>query len=129
LHVGHLELFRAAKKFATRLLVIVNSDHWLNKKKGYFFQNESQRVDLISSLAIVDEVVVAKEDYEGTVAPTLREIKPNFFVNASDAKDCEAELNACEEVGCQYVRVYHRHEGIHGHQLVEKIKCLPGSRS
>ena|SRR3989344_4871619 len=37
IHVGHVRLFRKAKKFGDELVVILNNDNWLQKKKGFMF--------------------------------------------------------------------------------------------
>ena len=40
LHVGHVRMFEEARKLGDRLVVILNNDRWLRKKKGYTFIKE-----------------------------------------------------------------------------------------
>ena len=37
IHSGHIEYFKSAKNLGDKLLVALNSDNWLEKKKGKFF--------------------------------------------------------------------------------------------
>ena len=43
LHSGHIEYFQAAKELGDFLMVGVNSDEWLTRKKGRPFMNHSER--------------------------------------------------------------------------------------
>ena len=54
LHSGHLAYFRAAKKLGDRLIVGLNSDEWLARKKGRPFMPMSERFALVSCLNMVD---------------------------------------------------------------------------
>ena len=57
-HIGHVRLFKEAKKLGDQLIVIVNNDNWLMKKKGYIFMPQKERKELIESLKPVDKVVL-----------------------------------------------------------------------
>ena len=57
LHSGHLEYFKAAKALGTKLIVGVNSDAWLTRKKGRPFMPFEERVAIIKELKIVDKVI------------------------------------------------------------------------
>src|SRR3989344_4397825 len=43
LHVGHVRLFEEARKLGDKLVVILNNDHWLRKKKGTVFMPQRDR--------------------------------------------------------------------------------------
>ena len=43
IHIGHLRLFEAAKKLGDELVVILNNDNWIKKKKGKSFMSEDER--------------------------------------------------------------------------------------
>ena len=62
LHSGHLAYFKAAKLLGDRLVVGLNSDEWLTRKKGRPFMPMSERFALVSALSVVDEVVVYNDD-------------------------------------------------------------------
>ena len=57
LHSGHLEYFRNAKLISDTLVVGLNSDAWLQRKKGKAFLPYNEREQLIRSLKFVDDVV------------------------------------------------------------------------
>jgi len=57
LHSGHIEYFKAAKKLGDHLVVGVNSDEWLTRKKGKPFMPFEERAAIIKELSVVDEVI------------------------------------------------------------------------
>lgn len=57
LHSGHIAYFKAAKKLGDKLVVGVNSDEWLTRKKGRPFMPFEERCDIIKELACVDQVI------------------------------------------------------------------------
>ena len=57
LHSGHINLFKSAAKLGSRLIVGINSNKWLLRKKGYIFQAFSERKLIISNLNMVNEVI------------------------------------------------------------------------
>ena len=54
LHRGHISYIKAAKKFSEYLIVALNSDEWLQRKKMFYFMNWDERAGIIESLAFVD---------------------------------------------------------------------------
>lgn len=71
IHSGHIEYFREAKKLGDILVVGVNSDEWLARKKGQAFMNVNERVSIIKSLEMVDAVIVFN-DADGTAKDAIR---------------------------------------------------------
>jgi cytidyltransferase-like protein len=65
LHSGHIAYFKAAKELGDRLIVGVNSDAWLERKKGRAFMPFEERCAIIEELACVD-YVVGFNDSDGT---------------------------------------------------------------
>jgi cytidyltransferase-like protein len=57
LHSGHLAYFKEAKKLGNKLIVGVNSDEWLTRKKGRPFMPYEERVALIDEMEVVDQVI------------------------------------------------------------------------
>lgn len=57
LHSGHIAYFKEARKLGTKLIVGVNSDDWLTRKKGRPFMPFEERVALIKELSCVDKVI------------------------------------------------------------------------
>lgn len=62
IHSGHLAYFQAAKKLGDKLIVGLNSDAWLTRKKGKPFMPMNERFALVSALRIVDEVITYNDD-------------------------------------------------------------------
>ena len=57
LHSGHIEYFKEAKQLGDHLVVGVNSDDWLTRKKGQPFMPFEERCTIIKELECVDEVI------------------------------------------------------------------------
>ena len=82
LHVGHLRMMREAAVYGN-LTVIINSDDWLLRKKGYIFKPWEERAEIIGAYNFVEQVVEAKDD-DRTVVESLRELMPDIFANGGD---------------------------------------------
>ena len=106
LHKGHLEYLNNAKAIADKLIVIVNNDHQRKLKGSKAFQDEEERVIIISNLKSVDEVVLSV-DQDRTVCDTIRHISEKFgkeydlaFANGGDqSNETIPEVPVCEELG------------------------------
>lgn len=57
LHSGHLDYIESARKLGDILVVGVNSDEWLARKKGRPFMPLQERIKLINALKNVDKVI------------------------------------------------------------------------
>jgi D-beta-D-heptose 7-phosphate kinase/D-beta-D-heptose 1-phosphate adenosyltransferase len=57
LHSGHIAYFEAARALGDMLIVGINSDEWLIRKKGQPFMDVYERCRIIESLKVVDKVV------------------------------------------------------------------------
>lgn len=62
LHSGHIAYFKAAKELGDHLVVGVNSDNWLTRKKGRPFMPFEERAAIIKELSCVDEVIGFNDD-------------------------------------------------------------------
>jgi cytidyltransferase-like protein len=103
LHVGHLDLFRRARSLGDKLLVIVNSDDFLVRKKGYYNMPLTDRLEIIGSLKVVDYVAPCIDE-DDSVCQTLRALKPDIFANGGDrTKGKPEEEFVCTEIGCKTV--------------------------
>lgn len=107
LHIGHARMFEKAKKLGDKLVVILNNDNWLVKKKGYSFMKEEERAEIIKHLRWVDDVIITKhvQDTEDmSVCEELRILRPDIFANGGDRKlDNVPEVGVCEEINCKMV--------------------------
>jgi cytidyltransferase-like protein len=99
LHIGHIRHFEAAAKYG-RLTVILNSDTWLMRKKGYVFMQWEERAEIIRALRCVHDVVPV-DDEDGTVGEALRRIMPNFYCKGGD----RTALNTPELELCAWLNI------------------------
>ncbi len=90
IHSGHIEYLKLAKSIGQKLIVALNSDAWLERKKGKFFMPFNERKTILESIIYVDEVINFTDDNVGSCINALENIKllfPNdniIFANGGD---------------------------------------------
>ena len=110
IHKGHLEYFHSAKSKADELFVIVNSDFQRNLKGSKEFQDEEERVLIVSNFRVVDKTILSI-DKDRTVCETIRKIAQDFgneyelsFANGGDQNnDTIPEKPICKELGVSLI--------------------------
>jgi D-beta-D-heptose 7-phosphate kinase/D-beta-D-heptose 1-phosphate adenosyltransferase len=108
-HIGHIRMFEEAKALGHKLVVILNNDNWLKKKKGYVFMSQEERAEVIRSLRPVDEVILTghgPDTEDMTVCAELAAIKPHIFCNGGDRKPHTVpspETQTCAAINCKMV--------------------------
>ena len=99
-HAGHIRMIRAAAKYGD-VIVVANSDKWLNDKKGFVFMDFEQRSEILNSIKGVI-LVSHVDDSDGTVCEAIKRLKPDYFANGGDrGKHNTPEQNVCDELGIQ----------------------------
>lgn len=99
-HIGHLRMIQEAAKFG-RVIVIVNSDEWLMRKKGYIFMPFVERCEIIEGFTATGETI-AVDDSDNTVCEALARIKPDYFANGGDRKSHNTpEMDLCDKLGIE----------------------------
>ena len=88
IHSGHLRYFERAKDLSGYLVVGVNTNEWLTKKKGQYFLPWVERADIISHLDMVDAVITVPDDDKGSacgaIAKCLEISEKVIFCNGGD---------------------------------------------
>ena len=103
IHVGHLDYLEHAKKLGDKLVVIVNNNHQCVLKKGKPFMDELDRMRIVKSLHMVDEVFLSV-DSDRSVCKSLEEIKPDIFANGGDRANSEIpESTICSKYNIQII--------------------------
>jgi cytidyltransferase-like protein len=104
IHVGHIRYIREAAKLGDLLIVILNTDDFLLRKKGFVFMPFNERKEILKSLRGVTEVVTSI-DQDQTVRKTLELIQPDIFAKGGDRVGPEyyPEAATCERIGCKLV--------------------------
>jgi D-beta-D-heptose 7-phosphate kinase/D-beta-D-heptose 1-phosphate adenosyltransferase len=91
-------MIREAAEYGN-VIVILNSDEWLIRKKGYKFMSFEERAYIAGSIKGVT-VVSNVDDSDGTVCQALRKLKPDYFANGGDRiQKNTPEMDVCEELG------------------------------
>ena len=106
LHKGHLEYFNNAKALCDELFVIVNSDHQRELKGSKPFQDEEERLLIVSNIKAVDKAILSI-DQDRTVCETIRLLANEYgadydlaFANGGDQNnDTIPEILVCKELG------------------------------
>jgi len=102
IHIGHIRMIQDAKKLGN-LIVFLNTDEWLKRKKGYIFMSWEERAEILLSIKGVKEVYNAMDDDE-TVCKALDFYKPDIFANGGDRKVGNVpEYKVCESLGIEMV--------------------------
>ena len=102
LHPGHVRLLERARALGDRLIVALNSDASVGRLKGPQrpVLPESERAELIGSLAAVDAVTVFDED---TPHAILADLLPDVLVKGADWAHWIAGREIVEAAGGEVV--------------------------
>ena len=73
LHSGHIAYFKAARELGDHLVVGLNSDSWLTRKKGRPFMPIEERAAIVKELECVDEVI-AFDDSNDTACLAIGQV-------------------------------------------------------
>jgi len=90
IHSGHIAYLKNAKEMGDRLIVALNSDEWLEKKKSRYFMPFKERKSILESISYVDEVIAFEDDSIGSCINGIEKVKklyPNediYFANGGD---------------------------------------------
>lgn len=88
-HSGHIAYLKEARKLGDSLIVGVNSDEWLRRKKGKEFMPWEERFAIISALEDVERVI-RFDDSDGSAKDAINQVKSLFpydkiiFANGGD---------------------------------------------
>lgn len=89
IHSGHIAYFREAAKLGDELIIGLNSDAWLTRKKGKPFMTWAERSAIIHELWMVTDVI-AFDDSDGSSIDAIRRVKAEWpehqvvFANGGD---------------------------------------------
>lgn len=103
-HLGHLRLFENAKKLGDYLIVAVQDGNFILKDKptAKIFYTTEQRMELVNSLKVVDQVIT----YEN-VDETIKKVDFDVFAIGGDQihEGFQRAIEWCEENGKEVVRL------------------------
>ena len=78
LHSGHIQYLNSARKLADYLVVGVNSNEWLTRKKGNYFLPCNERLIILNALSLVDETIVFN-DSDSTAVEAINHLKRKYI--------------------------------------------------
>ena len=107
-HKGHLRMFREASNLGHQVIVGLNSDDWLTRKKGQPFMKFEERKEIIEGFKYVNQVI-AFNDSDDTANEAIRNVYDMFdyqnedyniyFANGGDrGKGNVPELDICRDL-------------------------------
>ena len=115
IHAGHVEMMKEAKQLGDELIVIVNNDNWLKKKKGFAFMSQAERAEIVAAIRYVDEVIITghpENPSDMSVSAELEKVKPDIFANGGDRDEKNAadpnsslfkDIQTCERLNIKIV--------------------------
>jgi len=88
IHSGHIRYLNKARELGDYLVVGLNSDEWLSRKKGRAFMPWEERRTILD--AVGANLVIAFDDKDGTAIDVINQVKNRFpdkkiiFANGGD---------------------------------------------
>src|SRR3990167_2680119 len=98
-HFGHIRLIQEAKKLGDKLVIILNNDNWIKKKKTHVFMRQDERKKILEAIKDVDVVFLSghsRNPKEMSVSRELLKIKPDIFVKGGSRRKEVPEAEACK---------------------------------
>ena len=97
-HIGHVQMIEEAAEHGD-VLIIINSDDQLTRKKGYVFMPWDERAYIMSQFKGVTKVV-SVDDSDDSVCEAIKIHRPDCFANGGDRyKTNTPEMIVCQELG------------------------------
>lgn len=130
-HVGHVRMFQAAKNLMATVVVGINSDDWLTRKKGSCFMPFEERKEILGSIRYVD-YVYSFDDSDETACDLIRKVSQIFpgedtqvcFGNGGDRVHSNSpEVEYCEDKGIELIW------GLGGGKIQSSSDLIKKSRS
>lgn len=78
LHTGHIKMFEHARSISDKVVVCVNSDEWLIKKKGIAFLDIQERLNIVNHMRFVDQAISFEDDEYGSACNGIAKVVETF---------------------------------------------------
>ena len=105
-HKGHIRMFREAANLGHQVIIGLNSDEWLTRKKGKPFMKWEERAEILESCKFVTQVL-SMDDTDDTASDIIRQVANLYknqdmniyFANGGDRKKGNVpELDVCKDL-------------------------------
>jgi len=106
LHIGHLRCILETTDMADTdggyVIVVVNGDGFLERKKGGGFMPEDERAEIVSGLRGVDAVLIWDDGTQNVIG-AIDKVRPTYFTKGGDRAKPEdiPEWDICQEIECE----------------------------
>lgn len=103
-HIGHIRYIKAASELG-KVLIVLNTDEWLTRKKGKPFMPYQERKEVLEALRYVHRVVPVI-DADDSVAESILLYKSDVFAKGGDGTIENITINekeACLRIGAQFI--------------------------
>ena len=105
-HKGHIRMFREAANLGHQVIIGLNSDDWLTRKKGKPFMKWEERAEILESCKFVTQVL-SMDDSDDTASDIIKQVANLYknqdmniyFANGGDRKKGNVpELDVCKDL-------------------------------
>jgi len=116
IHIGHIRCLKGTFQRASNssihpwqmkglVVVVVNADSFLIRKKGYAFMPLAERMEIVNAIEGVDFVVPWETDGDQTVCGAIEILKPSYFTKGGDRFDASTipEWDICQKINCEII--------------------------
>lgn len=105
LHPGHASCLIDSRHYGDTLVVVVNGDSFLTRKKGKPFMDLESRCQVVACIRGVDYVIPYEVEDDDTVCEALRVIRPHVFTKGGDRTDISniPEWTVCQQLGIEVI--------------------------
>lgn len=105
-HVGHLRMFQDANRLSENVILLLNNDEWLIKKKGKPFMNQDQRKEILDEFKSISKVIIQTSSDKSS-SEAIKEFVQNnpnkniCYCNGGDRSNIKniREADVCMELG------------------------------
>ena len=105
-HKGHLRMFREASWLGHQVIVGLNSDAWLTRKKGKPFMDFNERKEILEAFRYINQVIPF-DDSDDSACDVIEKVNSMYdtdhkiyFANGGDrGKNNVPEVDTCKDLG------------------------------
>ena len=105
-HVGHLRMFQDAKRISNNVVLLLNNDQWLIKKKGKPFMNQNQRKEILEEFKSISKVIIQTSTDKSSSQAIEKFVKNHpdktiCYCNGGDRSNIKniREADICKKLG------------------------------
>ena len=115
-HKGHLRMFREASNLGHQVIVGLNSDDWLTRKKGKPFMKFEERKEILEGFKYINQVIPF-DDSDDTASDLIKRVHSIY-----DGDEFEHDYSDNDHMGMVgYYQIYFANGGDRGRGNVPEV--------